>query len=240
MAPNVRAMKPSILLPTPQLEQSPVVANNRMNRQRVLFGINSYQKELGIDFLKFLQAQALKHPSVHWMDLCCGTGNALIQAAETLRAHPAGAKIILEGLDLVGMFSPVPQKVTKMLSLQIGSVFEWTPQVAYDLITCIHGVHYLGDKLGFLQKVLALLKPDGKLVINLDPNNLKDANGAPLVKWWKATCKTNGWHYNPRRHLLQIDGRQMFTGNWTYLGADDQAGPNYSGQPVVDSYYELH
>jgi len=24
-----------------------------------------------------------------------------------------------------------------------------------------------------------------------------------------------------------------------YLGADDQAGPNYTGQAAVDSYYEM-
>ena len=26
---------------------------------------------------------------------------------------------------------------------------------------------------------------------------------------------------------------------YRYLGADDQAGPNYTGQPAVDSYYEV-
>ncbi len=37
------------LLTDQQLASSPVVAYNRMNRERVLFGINSYQKELGLD-----------------------------------------------------------------------------------------------------------------------------------------------------------------------------------------------
>jgi hypothetical protein len=27
--------------------------------------------------------------------------------------------------------------------------------------------------------------------------------------------------------------------NFEYLGADDQAGPNYTGQPVVNSYYSF-
>ena len=26
---------------------------------------------------------------------------------------------------------------------------------------------------------------------------------------------------------------------YRYLGADDRAGPNYTGQPAVDSYYEM-
>jgi hypothetical protein len=26
---------------------------------------------------------------------------------------------------------------------------------------------------------------------------------------------------------------------YRYLGADDQAGPNYTGQPAVDSHYEV-
>ena len=237
-------MKHPALLSCAQLEQSTVVANNRMNRERVLWGVNSYQKELGnarsvraMDILEFLTARVREYDTVHWVDLCCGTGNALIQAAEVLQENRISGTIRLEGVDLVGMFSDVPDTVADILHLQAGSVFEWVPSGPYDLITCIHGIHYLGDKLGFLQKAIGWLKPDGQLIVNLDPDNLKNADGNSLSKWWKAECRRNGWKYRARRHLLQVVGPQAWPPTWKYLGADDQAGPNYSGQCAVNSYY---
>ena len=81
-------MKHPALLSRAQLERSTVVANSGMNRERVLWGVNSYQKELGhtrsaraMDILGFLTARAREYDTVRWVDLCCGTGNALIQAA---------------------------------------------------------------------------------------------------------------------------------------------------------------
>jgi SAM-dependent methyltransferase len=211
-----------------------------MNRERKLWGINSYQKELGIDFLGYLAGRARGGKEVRWMDLCCGMGNALIQAADQLHADGRLESIHLEGLDLVGMFADVPAHLKENVHLQVGSVFDWQPGEAYDLITCVHGIHYLGDKLGLLRKALGSLKEDGLLVANLDVANFKDANGKPLVDWWKRQWKQKGWKYHARRHLLEVKGRQEWTAKWEYLGADDQAGPNYSGQPVVDSYYRAN
>jgi SAM-dependent methyltransferase len=230
---------PSPLLSNTELENSTVVANNRMNRERQLSGVNSYQKELSIDFQGFLLEQAGKQVAVHWMDLCCGAGNALIQAGMSLRSNPEWNRIHLEGLDLVGMFSAIPAELEGKLTLRVGSVVNWEPAVAYDLITCVHGIHYLGDKLGLIHQALTNLRDDGMLVVNLDPQNFKDGDGRPMLDWWKAQWKQKGWHYHPRRHLLQVVGKQDWPVTWEYLGADDQAGPNYSGQPVVDSYYRL-
>ncbi|MFN8395643.1 MAG: methyltransferase domain-containing protein [Bacteroidia bacterium] len=227
---------PKPLLDRKSLERSAVVANNRMNRERNLHGVNSYQKELGFDFLAWLRNRP---GTVHWMDLCCGKGNALIHAAHDLAGTSDASRIHLEGLDLVGMFSPIPEDIVYPPSLQIGSVAEWQPTVRYDLITCIHGIHYLGDKLGAIRHSLLQLKDDGLLAINLDPRNLKDENGNTLEAFWKSTIRQKGWTYNARRHLLMITGRQDWPETWQYLGADDQAGPNYSGQPVVDSYYQM-
>jgi len=232
------------LLSTGQLEQSTVVANNRMNRERALWGVNSYQQELGharsaqsIDILEFLTERARKHDTVRWMDLCCGTGNALIQAAGALHENGISKAMRLEGVDLVGMFSTVPKSAKDFLHLQAGSVYDWVPNQPYDLITCIHGIHYLGDKLALLQKALGWLKPDGQLIANLDPDNLMDAGGNSLSKWWKAECRRNGWKYHARRHLLRVAGPQVWPVTWKFLGADDRAGRNYSGQPAVGSYY---
>ena len=63
----------------------------------------------------------------------------------------------------------------------------WQPALRFDLITCVHGLHYIGDKLGLLTRA---------------------------ASW-------------PSRSLLP----------YTYLGADDGAGPGYTGQPAVWSHY---
>lgn len=223
------------LLDRQSLERSTVVANNRMNRERNLHGINSYQKDLGFDFLDWLRARP---GEVRWMDLCCGRGNALIQAAGDLSPTSDAGRIHLEGLDLVGMFSPISSEITHPPSLHIGSVAAWQPTAHYDLITCVHGIHYIGDKLGAIRHSLMQLKDDGLLAINLDLDNIKSQDGHSLKAWWKSAINQAGWEYHARRHLLLVHGRQDWNPRLNYLGADDQAGPNYSGQPVVDSYYE--
>jgi len=234
------------LLDTTQLEKSYVVANNRMNRERMLWGTNSHQKDLGrarsgcpIDLLEFLTVQSLTHDVVRWMDLCCGSGNALLQAAKALHETGGSGSMRFEGLDLAGMFSVVPGSLKEILHLQAGSVTDWVPSENYDLITCIHGIHYVADKLGLLRKAMGCLKPDGLLIATLDTDNLKDPDGKSLHAWWKAECLRNNWKYSARRHLLRVFGPQDWPAICTFLGADDQAGPNYTGQPAVDSYYEV-
>src|SRR5579863_6412511 len=66
------------------LENSPTVANCRMNREREIRGTNSYAADLGFDAIQFLMERVEGRDSVAWLDLCCGTGRALIQAAEAL------------------------------------------------------------------------------------------------------------------------------------------------------------
>jgi hypothetical protein len=57
-----------------QLEQSPVVANCFMNRERDLSGTNGYDVEIGVQPLSFLNDQLANNGSARWLDLCCGTG----------------------------------------------------------------------------------------------------------------------------------------------------------------------
>lgn len=65
-----------------ELARSPVVANSSMNRERELSGTNSYAKDLNVDLLELLVDRARGAGRVAWLDLCCGTGRALIQAAQ--------------------------------------------------------------------------------------------------------------------------------------------------------------
>ena len=71
----------SSLLDHLTLEGSPIVANNSMNRERELCGTNGYEIELGFEPYAFLCERLQVEPHVRWLDLCCGTDRALIEAA---------------------------------------------------------------------------------------------------------------------------------------------------------------
>ena len=202
------------------LERSSVVANCVMNRERTLTG---YARELGVDCV----AEAGEG---RWLDLCCGSGRALTEAATTL---PPGAAIV--GVDLVDHFvrGPLPDS----LRLVTASVASWTPNGAFDLITCVHGLHYVGDKLGVLARAASWLTEDGLLVANFDARSVRLPDD-PAGRRLTSTLRQAGFHYDPRRRRISLRGNQRITLPYRYLGADDRAGPNYTGQPAVDSIYE--
>lgn len=131
-------------LSSAELEHSPVVANCTMNRERDLRGSNGYDVELGMDPLDWLRRRSVEQArTARWLDLCCGTGKALIQAA-SLCEDSGDCSIEITGVDLVGMF--LPSDLSKLQLLKC-SLFDYQPTAPFDLITCVHGLHYLGDKL---------------------------------------------------------------------------------------------
>ena len=117
-----------------------------MNRERSLSGSNGYGRELGIDILAEMSARARTSPPIRWLDLCCGTGRAPAEAAGLLTDRGLAEQAEIIGLDLVDHFVPSP--FPPLLRLVSGSVTEWVPDRRFDLITCVHGLHYVGDKLG--------------------------------------------------------------------------------------------
>lgn len=123
------------------------------------------------------------------------------------------------------------------LQLQVGSVTDWVWSQEYDLITCVHGLHYVGDKLGILQAVAAHLSPSGYFAAHLDLQNLKTPTGASLASALGKQFRRQGLCYHRRWRLLSWSGRRVVEFPYRYLGADDTAGPNFTGQPAVDSYY---
>src|SRR5437667_2497021 len=154
-----------ILLSDGLLDRSPVVANSTMNRERACTGGNSYQKELSIDPISFLRSRLAGQGAVSWLDLCCGTGRALIEAADVFAW--ADSKLTITGLDLVGCFHEAPAGL-RHLRLVETSLSEWNAMTPIDLITCVHGLHYIGDKLAIVKRALGWLKPDGVFAANLD------------------------------------------------------------------------
>jgi SAM-dependent methyltransferase len=224
------------LLDDEELERSAVVANCRMNRERNLLRSNGYDRELGFDPLSYLKGKIVIDHPVAWLDLCCGTGRALIQAAEIIQDERLDVEIV--GVDLVGMFDR-PDPAHLCLRLIEASLSTWRPERPFDLITCVHGLHYVGDKLGLILRAALWLVDDGLFVANLDLHSLKVGGEGQSVRRVAADLRRAGLEYDRRKRPLICRGRKEVSLLYRYLGADDQAGPNYTGQPAVDSHYEV-
>jgi SAM-dependent methyltransferase len=219
------------------LERSEIVANNAMNRERGIAGPNSYTKDLGFDPVAYLLDRLAHQDHIAWLDLCCGTGKALIQAAHAFRQPATESRTEIIGIDLVPMFDPIPGGVSTLRLLE-AAASRWEPDGNFDLITCVHGLHYVGDKLGLLCRAAGWLKIDGRLLTHLDLQNLRIRGDEDRRHPWRAALKHAGFPYLPHRHLIDLKGQLQTDLPYRYVGADDQAGPNYSGQPAVNSWYE--
>lgn len=226
------------LLGDDELERSAVVANCRMNRERGLVGSNGYAVEIGFDPLDLLRERVAAGGTSTWLDLCCGSGKALIEAARIVQEEGFAPNIEVVGVDLVRMFLR-PDPGLTCLRLVEASLSTWHPGRRFDLITCVHGLHYVGDKLGLIARAASWLTNDGMFVASLDLHNLKLGDGKPAGRRVAPELRRSGLGYDPRKRLFRCEGRKTMDLPFLYLGASDQAGPNYTGQPAVDSHY-LH
>lgn len=221
------------LLNAEELEKSPVVANCNMNRERDLRGSNGYDVEVGFDPLEWLQGRLATQSLVRWLDLCCGSGKALIQAANLCKNY-GNQSVQIIGVDLVGMFLP---SRSSNLQLMPCSVFEYQPTDKFDLITCVHGLHYLGDKLQAITLAASWLVSDGRFVANLDAANLCLLEAGKGKRKIMHFLRDEGFEFLPAKHLLKRTGHKELKIPFQFCGADDMAGPNYTRQPVINSYY---
>lgn len=224
------------LLPDDELARSPVVANCQMNRERSLAGSNGYDRELGFHPIDELRSRHESGQPLAWLDLCCGTGKALVEAVRIARDEGLDLEIV--GVDLVGTF-PTGKFSPPGLRLLEANLDRWRPDRPFDLITCVHGLHYIGDKLGLLTRASSWLTADGLFAASLDLANLVLAGGRPATRAFAASLRRSGFAYEARRHLLTRRGSADVSLPYRYLGALDNAGPNYTGQPAVDSFYEV-
>ena len=217
------------------LERSSVVANCNMNRERELHGSNGYEHELGFDPVEWLNQRLLHRPTARWLDLCCGTGRALAIAADIFTAEEKPIEIV--GVDLVNMFL---QHDFDCLRFHDASLSTWSPSsltdAGYDLITCIHGLHYVGDKLGLISRAVGWLEQDGLFVANLDLKNIV-LDGKTSTRFLARELRNFGFEYSFAKHLLSWRGQAIWPSPFQYSGADDRAGPNYTNQPAVNSHY---
>ncbi|MEM9998631.1 MAG: methyltransferase domain-containing protein [Bacteroidota bacterium] len=218
------------------LEWTDVVANCTMNRARRLEGGNGYGRELGRAPLDLVRATLERRQSAAWLDLCCGQGRALIEAARVLEEAGQRADVVLHGVDLVDMFAPTSGPSPPQFF--VASLHAWEAPRSYDLITCVHGFHYIGDKLDLLARVSRWLTPEGTLLAHLDLDSIHiEIEGEPARAWLRTALKRHGFAYYPQRRLVRRDGPAVIDWGLDFLGADPKAGPNYTGQPAVDAYY---
>lgn len=217
-----------------KLEQSDIVANITMNRNRALMGDNSYGKEFDLNPVAELAGRLKDNGKAAWLDLCCGRGRALIDAAIAFDTND----LTLHGVDLVDHFDP-RSKQYPAITLTVSSLHTWTTLQRYDLVTCIYGLHYIGDKLGVITKAVSWLKPHGIFLANLDLNHVLSQNGLvftqELIHWFQAS----GFEIDLQSGVLGKTGSVVISSPFEYLGADDRAGPNVTGQPGVASYYRV-
>ena len=225
-----------IMLPADELLFSSVVANATMNRGRGLPGVNSYERDLHFPLTDCLVGRVRECGKALWYDACCGEGLALAEAGMQFGASEWSHQVRIVGVDLVDMFTPeqVPN-----VTLIAADVAAFTPEQPPDLITCVHGLHYLGDKLGFIQQAYAMLAPGGLLLGHLDPENLR-ASGAGASVWRQAVrhAAKNGVALDFKGNVLRI-GRTEAPLNFgfTFQGATISEQPNYTGITVIDSWY---
>jgi SAM-dependent methyltransferase len=228
--------EPRRLLKDAELDRSATVANSQMNRERGIAGRNSYAQDLGFSVLEHLRAAAKLHRVARWLDLCCGSGRALIEAGEHFQRLSLPDRVSILGVDLVPMFRPVPPGLDSVRLME-ASLAEWFPQERYHLVTSVHGLHYVGDKLGLISRAAGWLEEDGLFAANLDLSNVRWENGEPVRRALVRDLRRAGMDYDAGRHLVICRGRREVSLPYEYVGADDAAGPNYTGQPAVDSYY---
>ena len=82
------------------------------------------------------------------------------------------------------------------------------------------------------------LSEPGVFIANLDLNNIHFLN-CDAEKQLKDIFKQNNVQYNSRTRLLTCKGPRHINFNVAYKGANDEVGPNYTGQDSVCSVYEV-
>lgn len=220
------------LLSDSELLASETVANSCMNRDRGLSGVNSYARELGFDITDFLRERVAQNGGAVWYDACCGTGRALAQFVRS--GEPWTGAVQVFGVDLVGDFVPD----LAGLRLTAADVVSFRPVSPADLITCVHGIHYLGDKLRFLETVYESLAPGGVFIGHFDPMNLRLSESGTDWPRLLRRIRAEGINITVQRYRLRLVRNDVpLRFGLAYQGAQRSDGPNFSGMVGVDSWY---
>ncbi|KAF0237498.1 MAG: hypothetical protein FD167_4463, partial [bacterium] len=161
---------------------------------------------------------------------------ALIQSAEILAEKDLDSRVKITGIDLVDFFHPLKNPLM-CLELLTKSINDYRPTQDFDLVTSVHGIHYIGDKLSIIAGAISWLTLDGLFLANIDPHNFCNENKTSLGRSIVAELKNQGINYNNKKHLIMCQGKKLINFPYQYIGASDLAGANYTGQAAINSYY---
>lgn len=221
------------------LEYSSTVANNKMNRQRQLIGINSYEEDLQYDIVAFLEAKFIQvNRPIRWLDVCCGEGRALLQASQLFATFIEEERLKITGLDLVNYFHPKLQQV-EGVDLYVSPINTWQTSHSFDLITVVHGFHYIGDKLATFCKLGLLMEEKGLLLANFDTESIAIKNIGQSHFDLKKALKLQGIYYDNQNKILRCEGSKNLNFPLLYQGGDDTNYTTYTGMKGVKSYYSF-
>jgi trans-aconitate methyltransferase len=209
-----------------------------MNRDRVLTGTNGYAHDLKFNPFEFLRERILQNGAAGWLDLCCGAGNALAEGSRTAEEEGIGSDLTIVGVDLVGMFGAAARERENVTLIE-AALSSWEPERQFDLITCVHGLHYIGDKLGLIGRAVSWLNEGGLFAAHLDLENLVVEGKNSARRKLLSEFRKNSLEYDRRRKIVRGRGRRRIEFALKYVGGDDTAGPNFTGQPAVNSHYRV-
>jgi SAM-dependent methyltransferase len=183
---------------------------------------------------------------VRWLDACCGEGRALREASQLWTSMPWSRHLEIVGLDLWDDLPPSQASADGPALRFVGAdIADWTPpDVPLDLITCVHGLHYLPNKLGFLERAYSWLAPDGGLLLaHLDTANVRQ-EGSETTDLWATLARRarkQGVTLRLSNHLLRLqrtpDSPNTLTFDCSFVGRTVSPKPNFSGMTVIDSWY---
>ncbi|MDX3234981.1 hypothetical protein PV392_04645 [Streptomyces sp. ME03-5709C] len=123
------------------------------------------------------------------------------------------------------------------MELVTASVTAREPSAPYDLITRVHGLHHVGDRLGVSTRAADRLRPGGLLVAHLGPAAIRWAGGGPAGRFALAALRAEGFDYSARHHRLTLAGPRTVRLPLRFVGAGPDAGPNDTGRPGVAARY---
>lgn len=109
---------------------------------------------------------------------------------------------------------------SRSLTLIEPSLSTWNPEGEFDLITCIHGLHYIGDEQGLISRACSWLNQNGLFVASLDCGNLRLTPGGSSSRVFAKELRQAGGEYPSNKRLISCEGHRRLSLPFVYIGAD--------------------
>jgi hypothetical protein len=84
---------------------------------------------------------------------------------------------------------------------QLAGVNSYSRELGFN---CVHGLHYVGDKLATVTRAASWLTDDGLLVADLDLASIRLPDGRPAGRALSGALRRAGFDYDARRRRISI------------------------------------